>query len=344
VIDFSFFFNTLVLHHSTSRFDQRPGTRRGGPPALARGTFWHILVNRIRLSIGLLWIVSCVILLNGLPCARASGDTTSEERIKVFVSILPQAYFAERIGGERVNISVMVGPGQSPATYEPRPKQMAELSQAKLYFRIGVPFESVWIKRISEANPVMRVIDTRRGIRLLPMQAHDHLNTPADGAAVEDPHIWLSPRLVKIQAENIADALTAADPAHAAYYKDNLKALQNDLDKLDQEIVRMLSHLKTRKFMVFHPAWGYFAHDYGLEQRAIEIEGKEPSAKSLAHLIEEAKHEDIKVIFVQKQFSKESAEAVARSIGGRVVRVDPLARDYLSNMREIAGAFAEVLQ
>jgi len=299
----------------------------------------------------------------------AATAAPSMDKIKAFVSILPQAYFVERVGGNRVQVSVMVGPGQSPHTYEPSPVQMSEMSEARLYFRIGVDFENVWMERVSKINPNMRVIDTRLGIELRPMKVHHHeeahddheakhherhrQDRPTeykshhhhhDGKGMKDPHIWLSLRLVKIQAETICQALTDEDPSHRPYYEANLKAFHRDLDKLDREIARSLKDMKSRKFMVFHPAWGYFAYDYGLEEIPIEIEGKEPTAKSLHHVIEEAKEEGIKIIFVQKQFSSASAETVARAIGGRVVQINPLARNYLNNMRQVANALVEALR
>jgi zinc transport system substrate-binding protein len=224
---------------------------------------------------------------------------------------------------------------------------MAELSRAKLYFRVGVPFENIWIDRISKANTNMRVIDTRRGIKLVPMKAHDHgrhQGHDVRGKDRKDPHIWLSPRLVKLQAQNICNALTAADPAYRAYYRDNLRGFENDLHRLDAEVTEILQGLKRRQFLVFHPTWGYFARDYGLEQVPIEREGKEATAKALASLIDEANEKGIKVIFVQQQFSKKSAETVANAIGGKVVQVDPLSKDYLENMKKIAQAFREVMQ
>ncbi|MDY6950353.1 MAG: zinc ABC transporter substrate-binding protein [Thermodesulfobacteriota bacterium] len=295
----------------------------------------------------------------------AATTTPSGEKIRAFVSILPQAYFLERVGGDRVEVSVMVGPGHSPHTYEATPIQMAELSEARLYFRIGVDFENVWMERVSKINPDMKVVDTRRGIELRPMRNHRHEEAHNDheakhhehhrqgrptehhnhvGPGMKDRHIWLSPRLVKIQAKTICEALIKEDPSNRAYYEANMKAFHRDLDQLDREIARSLKDIKSRKFMVFHPSWGYFAHDYGLEQIPIEMEGKEPTAKSLHHVIEEAKEEGIKIIFVQKQFSKARAETVARAIGGRVVQIDPLARDYLSNMRQLAHTFEDALK
>jgi len=271
----------------------------------------------------------------------------SKGKIKVFVSILPQAYFVERVGGERVDVSVLVGPGYSPATYELRPKRMAELAKAQLYFRIGAPFEDVWMTRISKANPHMTVIDTRRDIELRSMKALHHKGAEHqhdETSGLKDPHIWLSLRLVKIQAQNISRALISEDPAHKAYYEDNLRAFKHDLDRLDAEISEIMKDSKRRRFMVFHPAWGYFARDYGLEQIPVEVEGKEPSAKALAHLIIRAKQDGIKVIFVQAQFSTKNAETVARAIGGRIIRIDPLTKDYLKNMRKVAETFRKVMQ
>jgi zinc transport system substrate-binding protein len=252
----------------------------------------------------------------------------------------------KRIGGRRVNVSVMVGPGHSPATYEPMPRQMAELSRAKLYFRIGVPFENVWMERITKSSPDMKVIDTCRGIPLMSMRTHDHTGHRSDrhDRGLKDPHIWLSLRLTKAVAQNIYEAIVSEDPLHQSFYQVNLESLRRDLDELDAEIVEIVRKAETRKFMVFHPAWGYFARDYGLEQIPIETEGKGPTAKGLASVINEAKEEGIKIIFVQKQFSEKSAETVADAIGGKVIQIDPLARDYLDNMRKIAQTFAEVLQ
>lgn len=278
----------------------------------------------------------------------AESTKSGMEKIKVFVSILPQAYFVERVGGDRVDISVMVGPGQSPATYEPMPRQMVKLGKAKLFFRIGVPFEDVWMDRISKANPTMKIIDTRRGIKLLPMKTRHHRgpkqHVGRKKGGLKDPHIWISIRLVKIQAQNICDALINLDQDNKGYYQNKLRVFINDLNNLDAEIVESMKGIRARKFMAFHPAWGYFARDYGLEQIPIEIGGKEPGARELANLIEEAKNDGIKIIFVQKQFSEKSAEAIAAAIKGRIIQIDPLAKDYLNNMKMIAETFRRAIQ
>lgn len=295
---------------------------------------------------GIFFFAVLAVIFLGSTTVSAEPPLDNEGKIKVFVSILPQAYFLERVGGQRVDVSVMVGPGHSPATYEPTPRQMTELGKTKFYFRIGVPFENVWMTRISKTNPLMKVIDTRNRIELRPLKAHHHEDNEHHNISkgLKDPHVWLSLRLVKIQAQNICRALISEDPAHRAYYESNLRSFNQDLDRLDAELAGVLNNLKTRKFIVFHPAFGYFAHDYGLEQIPVEVEGKEPSARALANLIKFAKQEGITVVFVQSQFSTKNARTVARAIGGRIVRIDPLAGDYMKNMKKIAETFRQVIQ
>jgi zinc transport system substrate-binding protein len=243
------------------------------------------------------------------------GPSVRAAPISVFVSLLPQKYFVERVGGDHVEIGVMVMPGQSPATFAPTPKQMVQLAGSAAYFRIGVPFEDVWIERIHAANPNMKMVDARDGITLRPMKVRHHDDEHRHGR--HDPHIWTAPPLVKIMAARIRDTLSELDPAHRKNYEANYANFAADLDALDQEIRQTLKDKKTRKFMVYHPAWGYFADTYGLEQIPIEVEGKEPDA---------------------------NAETVADAIDGAVVSVDPLAENYLENLREIARIFAETLR
>jgi zinc transport system substrate-binding protein len=182
----------------------------------------------------------------------------------------------------------------------------------------------------------------------MPMAAHHHdeegeqeEHDQEEGAP--DPHVWVSPELVKVQSQAIYEALAKLDPAHEAEYKTNLDAFVADIDQLEADIKATLSGLKSKKFMVFHPAWGYFAHDFGLEQIPVEVGGQEPSAQELAHLIEEAKEEGIQVVFAQPEFSTEDAETIAQEIGGEVLLISPLAPDWLQNMRTVAQTFANAL-
>jgi zinc transport system substrate-binding protein len=268
--------------------------------------------------------------------------------LTVMVSIMPQKYFVERIGGDRVQVMVMVEPGNSPATYEPKPEQLKALSDAAAYFSIGVPFENVWLAKIAEASQKMLMVDTIADIERMPMAAHHHHEEDEEGEhdheeGAPDPHVWLSPELVKVQSQAIYEALSKLDPAHEAEYKTNLDAFIADIDQLEADIKATLAGLKSNKFMVFHPAWGYFAHDFGLEQIPVEVGGQEPSAQELANLIEEAKEEGIQVVFAQPEFSTTDAETIAKEIGGEVLLISPLAPDWLANMRTVAQTFADVL-
>jgi zinc transport system substrate-binding protein len=261
----------------------------------------------------------------------------------IFTSILPQEYFVERIGGDRINVQTLVKPGSSPATYEPTPRQMASLSNAKLFFRIGVPFEKVLVPKIKKIKG-LRIVDTTVSIKLRKMKAHHHHEEKNDQKTKNDPHVWLSPKLVKTQARNIAAALIAADPAGKTMFENNLAIFLKDLDTLDAKLSEALAPVKGKTFMVFHPAWGYFADAYGLKQEASEIEGKDPSGQQLARLIKMAKDEGVQVIFVQPQFSKRSAKRVAEAINGAVVLINPLARDYINNLEQIAVTVKKALQ
>jgi zinc transport system substrate-binding protein len=293
-------------------------------------------------------------------------------KLPVFVSIVPQQYFVQQIGKDLVEIQVMVQPAASPATYEPKPKQMADLSKAKIYLAIGVPFEKVWLEKIADSNPGMRVIHTDHGIEKLAMEAHSHDDhaeahheTDHDdhdhqkegehhGEAAHDhghhehagldPHIWLSPPLVKIQARTILAALQEADPAHRSTYEANFKEFTARIDQLDTDLKKTFAGKKGLQFMVFHPAWGYFAHAYGLKQVPIEIEGKDPKPAQLKELVQHARESGIKVVFAQPQFSTKSAELVAREINGQVVFANPLAQEWMANLRQVADKFQAALK
>ncbi|SEM04614.1 zinc transport system substrate-binding protein [Syntrophus gentianae] len=289
-----------------------------------------------------------VLMLVFPPLARGEMGKT---KVPVFVSIVPQAYFLERIGGKHVDVNVLIGKGQSPHSYEPTPKQMAKLAAAKAYFCIGVTSEKGILRKIRQSHRNLLIVETQRGIVYRYLDGHDHdhgemhgKRHSAVGEKEPDPHIWMDPKLVKIQARNIQAALERLDPAHKGEYSENLRVFQQDLDRVNGRIARSLAPFRGSSMYVFHPAFGYFADAYGLKQVAIEIEGKEPSARQLAELIDRAKKERVKVMFVQPQFSRKGAEAVAKAIGGVVVPIDPLARDYLANLDRVAAAVEQGLR
>ena len=275
----------------------------------------------------------------------------AENRVLVFVSIVPQKYIVQQIGNELVDIRVMVPPGASPATYEPKPRQMTGLSKAEIYFSIGVPFEDVWLERIVAVNPKMKLVHTDRDIEKIPMATHLHQNDKGKKHEGDehthsgfDPHIWLSPPLVKVQARTILTALLEIDPSRKTIYQANYDEFSSKIDALDTRLKTIFADKQGLRFMVFHPSWGYFARSYGLKQVPIEIEGKNPKPARLKALIEYAGEKDINVIFVQPQFSFKSAGLIAKEIGGQVAFVDPLAEDWLSNLREVADKFREALK
>jgi zinc transport system substrate-binding protein len=267
---------------------------------------------------------------------------------RVFVSIAPQKYFVQKIGGDLVSVAVLVPAGADPHTYEPKPKQMAELSKCAVYFAVGIDFEKAWLPRIAGTNPKMRIVHTDEGIKKIIMTDHHHNKKSRHGytgtghhhhGGAQDPHVWLSPALVKIQAEHILHALIDIDPNNQTRYKNNYTAFLEEIDMLDAELKNLFAGRKGDRFMVFHPSWGYFAKEYELEQVPIEIEGKAPKPAQLTTLIRHAREHGIRVVFVQPQFSAKSAEMISREIGGHVVHVDPLAENWAGNLREVARKF-----
>jgi zinc transport system substrate-binding protein len=281
--------------------------------------------------IKLLLLFIAVILLGDIRAADSP-----KTKMKTFVSILPQAYVVERIGGPYVEVHIMVGEGQSPATYDPSPKQIAMLNESKLYFRIGTPFEKGLIRKIQSSAKHLEVVDTRKNVKLRYFER-------STGPQIPDPHIWLDPKRVKIQADTICDALCRMDPTHANEFRNTLRAFKGDLTRLDAKISRELSPLKGKKFYVFHPAFGYFADSYGLRQVAVEIEGKEPTARQMTALIEMAKKDNAKVVFVQPQYTKKNTETLAKAINGKVVTLNPLPRDYIEGLETMAHAIWNAL-
>ena len=273
---------------------------------------------------------SALLLVLALSACQPAADAAG--KIGVVVTLLPQAEFVESVGGDKVEITVMVPPGASPHTYEPTPSQMTALARAKIYAKVGsgVEFELVWMGRLLEVNQAMLVVDCAKGVELQEaVDEHEHHEQEHEGL---DPHIWMSPLNAVTMVSNICDGLVQVDPANRAYYQENRDAYIHELEQLDRDIREGLSGMTSRAFMVCHPAFGYFARDYDLAMIAIEEEGKEPTPSGLARLIEQAKEHEIEVIFTSPQFNPESAQVIAQEIGGRVVLVDPLARDYIASL------------
>jgi len=279
-------------------------------------------------------LVIAVFVISG--CTENAEKETGK-KVNVIVSILPQKAFVKAVGGEHVNVKELIPPGGSPTTYEPKPSDLANVEEADLYFRVGfIPFEKSHAGKFASLNPDMKIVDTSRTVDLMFFgELGEHVPKEPHLERV-DPHIWLAPLQVKKQVDVIANALSEVDPENSAGYLENAESFKKKLDELHAEIGLKFKELKTDKLMVFHPAWGYFAGEFELKQIAIEQDGKEPTAGQLRNLIDTAREENIKVIFVQTQFNKEIAESVAEEIGAAVVPIDPLSEDYINNLENVA--------
>lgn len=294
--------------------------------------------------------LAAVFLLVAMLSAACSPREAEGGRLLVAVTLLPQAGFVEAVGGDLVEVVVMVPPGASPHTYEATPDQMVRLSRASMYAKVGSPveFELVWLDRLVAANSDMLVVDCSRGVYLIQAD-EDHEREAEQAHAADDghshdgadPHIWLSVRNAIVMVENICAGLAQVDPANEEYYRANCRAYVDELTSLDVDLTGLLRPLDGRPFIVFHPAFGYFARDYNLVQVAVEQGGGEPDARYIVRLIEEARGHNITVIFVAPQVNKRSAEVIAAEIKGTVVLIDPLAREYVPNMRAIAEAMLQ---
>jgi zinc transport system substrate-binding protein len=270
--------------------------------------------------------------------------------VNAVVSVLPQETFLKKIGADKVNISVMVQPGKSPHTYEPKPSQMIDISQADIYFSIGVEFEDVWLEKFQNQNQKMLVSDMSKGIEKIAIMAHSHHqendatkenHTEQNDEHSKDPHIWTSPKNVKVIANNIYNQLVKIDKENKNYYKKNLDTFLQEIKQTDIKIRELLKNTpKHTKFMVFHPSWGYFAKDYELSQFAIESGGKNPKPKQIAYLIEEAREEKVRAIFTAPEFSTKTAKQIAKAVGVPVVKISPLNPKWSENLIGLAEAIA----
>ncbi len=286
-------------------------------------------------------LAACAALAGG---CGAPDETPPEAGLpRVFVSIEPQAFFVERLAGALVQVEVLVPPAASPATYEVTPRQMERLSRAALYLRIGMPFERALLPRVRANCPNLRLHDLREGIELLALEDHSHEGHEGHSHGNEDPHVWLDPVRAKQLAANTAQALTALLPESKAGIDANLTVLKSDLDAARTVIAKTLAPVRGRTLYVYHPAYGYFADRFGLRQAAIEQEGKSPSLGNVQAIAGAIRREQAKALFVQPQFSTDTAEAVAQAAGVEVVRLDPLARDYIANLKRMAERVRKAL-
>ncbi len=267
-------------------------------------------------------------------------SSTAFAKLNVIVSIQPEMEFVQKIGGEKVNSTLMVLAGKSPHTYEPKAMQMKAVTQADLYLAIGVEFEKVWLDKFSNQNHHLVIKNIAKDINKSAMvSAHHHEHNEESGL---DPHIWVDPIKVEKIARNIAQAFTEQDPQNKNYYATQLEKYLKEIQELDKEIQTILKEIpKNSTFMVFHPAWGYFAKRYHLRQLPIEIEGKSPKPRQLVKIIKEAKKEQVKAIFTQPEFSDQMAQTIARELKIEVIKTSPLAKNWAENLKRLAHAIAK---
>ena len=282
-----------------------------------------------------------IAILFAAGCRPAAENGPPDGRLQVFAGIPPLRYLVEQIGGEHVNVGVLVRPGQDPHTFEASPQQVVALGRAEVFFKVDMPFEAVILEKVREGNMQLAVVDTTEGIEKLPLAGPCCEKGGRDGHVVPDadeldPHVWLSPPLLKTMAANIATGLCQADPTHAGDYRRNLSSLDRRLDTLDQQIKRRLAPYRGRTFYVFHPGFAYFANAYGLKEEAVQLGGQMPTGKHLLALIEQAKAEGVKTVFVQPEFDPQNVRAIADTLGGQVVQINGLAENVIADIEDIA--------
>ena len=274
--------------------------------------------------------ISVLLLFASIFCGCAHAQ---QPALNILVSVAPQKYLVERIATSHATVSVMIAPGQTPATWEPSPRKMAQLATTDILFCVGVPFESVWIPRLQQNFPKLLVVDPRQHIQMLSLPQHSHssakkIDTEYDHAQQAiDPHIWLDPLRAIQMAENMTQVLCVQDPNNALDYQHGLAQLHQQLTQLHQQLSTILKPCAGQQFMVFHPSWGYFAQRYQLHQLAIELSGKEPHGANLVEITAMARKKHISTIFVQQQFSQKAAQTIADQINANVVQLDPLAEN-----------------
>lgn len=282
-----------------------------------------------------------------------NNSSANNGKIIIVASVLPQKEFIDRIGGDKVQTVIMVPPGADPHTYEPQASQLQLVSRARMFVLVGsgIEFEMVYMDKIRSLNPSMTIINDSNGISFIRSSENEEehsneMHSDSDNHAVHgsesDPHVWVSPKNAQIMVENIYNGLVKIDPENNEYYFINKENYLKELRQLDKNITNEILDKKGEKILVYHPSWGYFCRDYGFTQITIENEGKDPTPQGMANLIYQAKKENIKVIFVSPQYSTRSAEVIAEEIGAKIVFIDELSPNYVSNMKKVADTFADL--
>jgi zinc transport system substrate-binding protein len=280
-----------------------------------------------------LWLIFSITTACNTPKEKKVADS-------VTVSILPLRYFVDRISNSGFEVNVLVPPGASPETWEPSPGDMVNLSNSAVFFHTGyLEFEPVLAEKLAGKGPA--IVDLSAGVQLIKGNEEEHGDHVHMGGV--DPHYWVSVPEAKIIAGHIYKSLINLAPAKKEAFTENYNALIHDIDSLDQYIHKKLDKKTMRSFLIYHPAFTYYARDYKLEQIALEHEGKQPSTVYLRTLIDLARENDIKQVFVQQQFDKQVTESVARELGASLTPVDHLSADWLKNMYHMTDLIEKAL-
>jgi len=287
-----------------------------------------------------LFVVLFGILTISESCGNRSGSSESGQKKTLSVSIPPQKYFIEQIAGDEFNINIMIPPGANPVTYDPSPGKMKEVANSVAYIKVGhLAFEKIWMDKFTSVNSDMKVIDQSKYTEIIQVDTKTKGHNHDHGTGV-DPHIWTSPKAVKKQVKAIREGLTQINPENESSYKNNYRNFLNNIDTLDSFVESRLGDVKNKTFMVFHPALSYYARDYGLNQISIEFEGKKPTPSKLKEIVDLARKEQIRTVFIQKQFNIDNAKTVAEEIGGTLNVINPLDSNWVQTVKDITEKIA----
>lgn len=294
----------------------------------------------------LLTVMLCLTFILSGCFSRPAAESKTPAKPIVAVSIVPQESWVKAIAGDLVEVVTLIPPGKSAETYSPTPQQMTQFSKASLYFAMQVPAETAGIlPKVRDLNPKVRIIDLAAATRAvypeLELEDHGHDHDQGHAHEERDPHIWLSPKRAIVMVQTTAAELAAFDPQNKAVYEKNAQDYLVKLRRLDQTIQNLLKGSKNKTFLIYHPALGYFANDYGLTMLALEAGGKDATPQELQKTIELAKKNKFKVILYEEEMDSRQAKTFAAEIGGVTQKISPFAADYIGGLENIAKTIAE---
>ncbi len=292
-------------------------------------------MNKKKLSIVIVILVIAAGVIGYFGYQNLNANN-SNGKIGVVVSIGPEVQWVNAVGGDKVNVTLMVPPDDDPHTYEPLPGQLKQVSNAKMYAEIGSPleFETNYMGKIEAANPNLLIVNCSQGITLMP-------NTAENESDTMDPHDWVDPKDAEVMVNNIYLGLVKVDPSDQAYFEKNRDNYEAQLETLDNYTAQTLKDKKGTDILIFHPAFGYYAKDYNLTQIAVMINDEEPSPQRIALLLNTAKADNITVMYNEPQYDPSYMQSIASQVNGKVLTVNDLDENYLQNMRNVANAFAQ---